>query len=247
VIPQQLGRAHRALRYRLALRQQDVADQSGVSRAKVSRLERGWLAGLTIDDIERCFSVLGARLELRASWQGAALDRLIDEGHARLGGQAAGVLRGFGWQVAAEVTFSRYGERGSIDLLAWHASAAVLLVVEIKTEIGSIDGLLRPLDVKTRLAASVAAERFGWQAARVARVVVLPENRTARAAAERHRAILSAALPARSREVRSWLAHPTGSIAGLWFLSADSSVSVTRNPSSIRRVRRPRTAAIVHG
>jgi transcriptional regulator with XRE-family HTH domain len=234
---QQLGRAHCVLRKRLRLRQQDVADQAGVSRAKVSRLERGLIAGLQVSDVARCFEVLGARLELVAVWQGAGLDRVLDEGHARLLGQVARLLRELGWQVEVEVTFSHYGDRGSIDLLAWHAAAQMLLVIEIKSELGSVDGLLRPLDVKVRLAPAVARERFGWPATRAARLVVLPEERSVRRTVERHAAVLSTALPVRSRDVRRWLRAPSGPISGLWFLSPDRSLSVMRNPSAVQRVR----------
>jgi hypothetical protein len=203
----------------------------------VSRIERALIAGLQVGDVTRCFETLGARLELVATWHGAGLDRVLDEGHARLAGQVASLLRELGWQVEVEVSFSHYGDRGSIDLLAWHVAAQMLLVVEIKTEVGSVDGLLRPLDVKVRLAPSVARARFGWPATRVARVVVLPEERSVRRTVERHAAVMSAALPARSRDVRRWLRALGEPISGLWFLSPDRSVSVTRNPSAIRRVR----------
>jgi hypothetical protein len=134
--------------------------------------------------------------------------------------------------------------RGSIDILGWKPAERALLVVEIKSEMGSMDGLLRPLDVKVRLAAKVATERFGWTAARVVgRLVVLPENSTARRTAARQASVLAAALPNRSRVVRHWLARPVGPLAGLWFLSSAQTVSITRNPSAIRRVRKPRSGA----
>lgn len=225
------------LRKRQRVRQRDVAERAGVSRAKVSRLECGLIAGLQVGDVARCFEVLGARLELVAAWHGAGLDRVLDEGHARLTGQVARLLRELGWLVEVEVTYSHYGDRGSIDLLAWHAAAQMLLVVEVKTELGSVEGLLRPLDVKSRLAPSIARDRFGWPAGGVAKVVVLPEERTVRRTVERQSAVMLTALPARSREVRQWLRAPGAPFSGLWFLSPDRSVSVTRNPSAIRRVR----------
>jgi hypothetical protein len=40
------------------------------------------------------------------------------------------------------VTFSIYGERGSIDLLAWHSETRTLLVVELKSELTSIEETL---------------------------------------------------------------------------------------------------------
>lgn len=182
---------------------------------------------------------MDARLDLRVIWHGAALDRLLDEGHAQLTGVVVRRLRALGWQVEIEVTYARYGERGSIDVLAWHAASKVLLVGEVKTEIGSVEGLLRPLDAKARLAAAIARERFGWQPSSVGRLVVLPESTQARRAIARHTAVLYTALPQRGLEVRHWLAAPVGTLAGLWILSSAELVGTRPNPSAIRRVRRP--------
>jgi hypothetical protein len=153
---------------------------------------------------------------------------------------ALAVLRRLGWETRVEVTFSEYGERGSIDTLAWHPAERVLLVVEIKSELGGVDGLLRPLGVKVRLASKIAAREFDWRTSKpVSCVVVLPESRTARMAVERHAGVLDSALPARSREVRRWLRHPAGRLAGIWFLSGVGQGNRKRNPSSIQRIRRP--------
>jgi hypothetical protein len=55
-----------------------------------------------------------------------------------------------------------FGERGSIDLLAWHESSRTLLVIELKTELTSVEETLRRHDSKVRLAPGIARERFGW-------------------------------------------------------------------------------------
>jgi transcriptional regulator with XRE-family HTH domain len=235
VDPRKVGRLHRALRYRLKWRQVDVAKKSGVSRTKISEIETGNLERVSLIELERSVLALGARLDI---WivGGPGFDRLLDEGHARLAALVAAQLRRLGWAAQFEVTFARMGERGSIDLLAWHAGTRSLLVVEIKTELVSVEGLLRPLDVKSRLAPEIAA-RFGWRPLSVSRLVALPENSTARRTVARHADTLRAALPARSHDVRSWLANPVGTLRGMWFLSAASAAGVTQNPSSIRRVR----------
>ena len=94
-----------------------------------------------------------------------------------------------------------YGERGSIDLVAWHAASATLLVIEVKTALTSKETLRRH-DVKVRPAAGVVAERFGWKARRVARLLVLPGGSTARAQVRRHDAVLRSALPLRGPALR---------------------------------------------
>jgi len=50
------------------------------------------------------------------------------------------------WQVFPEVSFSIWGERGVIDLLAWHPGRRALLVIELKTElvdVGELHGFNR--------------------------------------------------------------------------------------------------------
>jgi len=162
---------------------------------------------------------------------------LLDEGHASLVGAINSTLHELGWHTEIEVSFANYGERGSIDVLAWHASTRTLLVVEVKTELGSVEGLLRPLDVKVRLATTMAAERFGWQPLNVGRLLVLPENSTARRAIRRHSQVFDTALRARNREVRNWLENPGSSLAGILFLSSSQLMGVKRNPSAVKRVR----------
>jgi hypothetical protein len=112
-----------------------------------------------------------------------------------------------------------------------------LLVIEVKSELGSVEGTLRPLDVKCRLAPRIVRERFAWRPLHVSRMLVVPEDRTVRRQVERHRATLRATLPAGSRDLRKWLRDPAGQMAGIWFLSDVGSVDLKRNPSAIRRVR----------
>jgi hypothetical protein len=211
-----------------------------VSRATESRIENGHIDGTTVGTLMAVFEALGARVDIEVAWRGAGLDRILEEGHARLSGQVVTLLLRWHWEVEVEVSFAHFGERGSIDLLAWHAETATLLVIEIKTELGSAEGLLRPLDRKVRLAPGIARERFGWHARTVGRLVVFPEDATVRRGVTRHAELLGTALPHQSRYVRQWLRTPRGTLRGVWFLSDAHGTNVTRNPSSIQRVRRPR-------
>jgi transcriptional regulator with XRE-family HTH domain len=236
----QLGRIHRALRRRLGLTQRELSVRAHVPRNKISDLERYRVGRLTVLDIDQCFSAMDASLRFWAEWNGAALERLLDEGHALLAGAAGSLLRDLGWQVQFEVTFTQFADRGSIDVLAWHEVTRTLLVIEIKTELASIDGLLRPLDVKVRLARVIAAERFGWTPLHVGRLVVFPEDRTSRRAVARHEQVLSVTMPTRNRAVRRWLAEPVGTLSGLMFLTTSRLVGTKRNPSAVKRVRKTR-------
>lgn len=237
MINRRVGKLHRRLRLRARLTQKALSVKCGVPRWKIGRLEADLIDALRFEEVERCLMALGAELEVRVNYRGAAADRLIDEAHARLVARIVEVLRGLGWDTRVEVTFSKWGERGSYDILAWHPVAAALLAIEVKSEIATVEGTLRPLDVKVRLARTVASERFGWHAHLVGQVLVLPEDRTARRAVERHAQVLRSALPATSREIKSWLRHPTSPIAGIWFISALGGEAWSRNPSSVQRVR----------
>ena len=236
----QLARLHSTLRVRLRLRQQDVAAAAGLNRGRVTKLEAGQIDELKVGEVRSCFDALGARLDLVAAYRGAQQDRLLDELHAAILGAVVAILRSDGWEVRIEVSFAIGGERGSIDVVAWKADETALLVVEVKSELPGIDPLLRPLDVKVRLAARVVGE-FGWQPLSVSRIVVLPEDSSCRRQVERHGPVLDQALSARSREVRAWLRRPVGVLAGLWFLSIALPRDRRRNPSAVRRVKRPRS------
>jgi hypothetical protein len=235
---ERLGRLHRLIRHRAGMTQEELSRRAGVARWKIPLLEAGRAAELRPGEVERCFVALGGRLDIRGWYNGAAADRPLDEVHALVGGSLHRLLVTGGWLVQLEVTFSEYGERGSIDVLGWHPVARGLLVGEVKSEIGSVEGTLRPFDAKCRLAAKIAGKRFGWQPVMIGRMLVLPDERTVRRTVERHADVPYGALPARSRALRQWVAAPSDDMAGIWFLTIDRSTSVMRNPSSIRRVRR---------
>jgi hypothetical protein len=131
------------------------------------------------------------------------------------------------------VSFNIYGERGSVDILAFHPASAVVLVVEVKSTIGEIQATLITLDRKGRLAIQLVRQQ-GWKAKRVARLLAVRRNSTSRRRIDEVEATFSNAFPDRAVAVRRWLRRPTGRpISGLWFVSAGTQ-AVAR-----RRVRRP--------
>jgi transcriptional regulator with XRE-family HTH domain len=235
----QLGRRFRALRHRQRLRQQDVAEVAGFSQDLVSLVERGRVEDRTVATLRRHAVALGATLRLELDFRGAELDRLLDEGHAALVGAVAARLEALGWETRPEVSFAVFGERGSIDLVGWHAASATLLVIEVKTELASVEETLRRHDVKVRLAAGVVAERFGWRVRRVARLLVLPDQSTPRRQVRRQEVVMRAAYPMRGPALRRWLATPAGSISGLAFTSPTTPSRANRGAVSSRRIRRP--------
>jgi hypothetical protein len=191
----------------------------GISQQTVSRLERGEFDQLSLRTIRAVYEKVGAEYRADPRWRGAEVDRLLDDAHASLVGATSTLLRCSGWDVAVEVTFSSYGERGSIDILAFHNTSQALLVIEVKSSLASVEELLRRLDVKARLAPRIAADAWGVRADRASRLVILPATRTERRHVDRHGNVLSVALPMRGRRALAWLRTPEGILAGLAFVS----------------------------
>ncbi len=236
-----IGRAARTLRHRLSLTQTDVGQRAGVSQGVVSLIETGRLRRVSHRSLRRVLGALDADLVHIVRWRGGELDSLLDERHAWLGGRVADLLAADGWTVVPEVTYSSYGERGSIDLVAWHQASRTLLVIELKSELTSAEETLRRHDTKVRLAATVVGKRFGWRPRTVARLLVLPDHSTARRRIERHRALFERAYPARNVAVRRFLRRPllAESFSGLWFVPDTNGVRGSHRSSPQKRVRGP--------
>ena len=223
------GRICRALRRRLRLTQRELGKRAGLSQQAVSLVERGHGSRLSSAALKRLFGALDARWTATISWRGGDLDRLLDARHARVAGIVVSLLGGLGWRIEVEVTYSAFGERGSIDILAWWPPSRIALVVEIKSELVSVEATVRKLDEKVRQTIDMIAEtRFGERPRAVARLVVLPDTTTERRRVARSERVLTAALPARGIVLRRWLRKPDGPIRGILFV-ADT------NPGSERR------------
>jgi transcriptional regulator with XRE-family HTH domain len=235
------GRQLRALRIRKGLRQRDVAAAARVSRPLISKIEHGAIDTVTIGTLLNASRAVEAVLDVRLRWHGEQLDRLLDEAHAALVETVVGTLSRYGWKVAVEVSFSIWGERGSIDVLAFHEARGVLLVVEVKSVVPDNQAAILGLDRKSRLAPGIAAER-GWHTRAVAKLLVVSATATSRRRVARLRATFDAAFPIRGAEVRSWLRSPAGSISGLLFVPYVTRGDPRRGRPGLERVRRPRRA-----
>lgn len=238
-----VGLVIRALRQRKGLRQADLAARAGTSRSGISRAELGQLERLTLRSIRAIFSALDARLFLAPRWQGAELERLLDEAHATVVAAVARRLERLGWTVALEVTYSEFGERGSIDVLGTRAASRAAVIVEVKTDIGSSEAVGRKVDEKARLAPKLVEARYGWRPVAVGRLLVMPESMRLRRLVDRHE-VIARMFPTDALAVRNWLRAPVRTFAGLWFLS-DSRPLVTggRAAMSRRRIAVPRPVA----
>jgi transcriptional regulator with XRE-family HTH domain len=214
-----IGRSLRVLRRRRHLRQADVAIAAGVSQSLISDIESGRVSGVTFATLRRVFAAVDAGFEGSVMWRGPALDRLMDADHARLVGIAADRLRRHRWEpIRIEASYSVYGERGSIDLLAGKTDAKAVVIEEVKTSLASIEATLRKLDEKTRLVRDGLCQTLlGFEPRCVGGLLLLPDDTTARRAVVRHAAVLDVALPARGADVRRWLRDPRMDLAGILF------------------------------
>jgi transcriptional regulator with XRE-family HTH domain len=212
------GRGVRALRQRRRWRQIDLAASSGVSRERISRIERGGGETCSVRELDRVAQALGARTYLRLDWNGEALDRLLDADHARLVEAVVRYLRDAGWDLATEVTFSIAGERGSVDVLGRHPASAMILVVEVKSVVPDVQATLASLDRKARLGVAIARQ-LGWTGSAVGRLIVIGESRTSRRRVEAHHETFALKFPDRIAAIRRWIAQPDPKrpLRGLWF------------------------------
>jgi transcriptional regulator with XRE-family HTH domain len=215
---QRVGSGLRAVRIRRRLRQRDVASAAGVPRGVLTLIEHGRLDDVSFGQIRSVAKVLGVRFEGLMRWQGGDLDRLINSGHAQMHEAMARWFADLdGWVAIPEVSFAHFGERGVVDIVAWHATSRIVLIVELKTSIVDVNNLMSSMDVRSRRAWQIARDH-GWEPTAVAMwVVVAPGRSNARILAD-HSTVMRAKFPADGRSMRRWLSRPSGGLAALSFL-----------------------------
>ncbi len=156
-----VGAAVRVLRIRKRLTQVALAEKAAVRPSDVSHLERGILAGQSIEKLRKIAGALGMWVEITPRWRGVDLDRLLNARHGALQNAVLRQIRlSQGWVALPEVSYSIYGERGAIDVLAWHEATRTVLIIELKTVLVEPAALVRKMHERARLAPRIA-ERTG--------------------------------------------------------------------------------------
>jgi transcriptional regulator with XRE-family HTH domain len=240
----ELGATVRALRHRRGWRQVDLAQRAGLSASLIGLLEAGNAERLTVRAVRRLTAALGMRLGWDAGYRGPELGRLRDADHARLSEWLVRRLEKLGWTVVAEASFNHFGERGRIDLLAYHPRSRCLLVVEVKTVIVEVQDLLGGLSVKQRVA-PVVARSLGWRAAALIPVLVVAEGTTNRRRLASHERLF-ARLTLRGPQAVAWLRQPSGAPDGmLLFVTLPHHNRVGSRRAGRQRVRLPSAPASV--
>ena len=237
-----IGATLRAIRIKRRWRQSDLAARARVSRWVVMRIEHGRLASIPVGKLRAVADALDARIDAVVRWQGGDLPRLLSARHSRMHEVMARFFAGMpGWVAEPEVSFSIFGERGVIDILAWHPTRRILLVIELKTEVVDVNELLGTLDRKRRLGLEIARAR-GWRPEAVATWLVVAPSRTNRRALADHAAVLRSKLPADARASRTWLRDPQGPIHAVSPMPTVQGVHLGPSPAPIRRVNKRRAA-----
>ena len=223
--------AVRLLRRRKRWRQRDLAARADVSRAAVSRIERGEVASVPLRTLVRVCTALDASVGITVRWQGEELDRLADAAHAAVIEACVEQLQLRNWEARTEVSFNHFGDRGRVDVLARHVPSGTLLVVEAKSAIGDTQDTTGRLDVKARLG-RLLAEQVGWGApsAVIGALVVADSKRSRRIVADHPGAF--ARFSVRGRPALAWLGRPVEPAPSglLWFVKLPDArrVSITK-------------------
>jgi hypothetical protein len=180
---------------------------------------------------------LDMRLDVVPRWRGGELDRLLASGHSAMHDAVARLFAELpDWTAEPEVTFNIFGERGAIDVLAWHPRTRTLLLIELKTELVDVQELLGSLHRKVRLAKKIVEPR-GWRPRVISSWVIFAEGMTNRRRVEAHETVLRHAFPRDGRAMRAWLRNPAKPMAGLSFLSSSHRGTGRSTAAPVRRVR----------
>jgi transcriptional regulator with XRE-family HTH domain len=185
---QQVGRFLRMLRMRRGWRLTDVAARAKLSPATIARTEHGWIVSLRV--VQPHAAALDVRVDFRVVGRGADVARLTDEEHAAIVELLARAFRMAGWEVEVEASYSEYGERGRIDLVAYDPTTRTVVIVEVKTELADLQELFGGLDVNRRLVSAVCRPH-GWEVARTVTVLALASVEVNRRLVRQHSTLFS--------------------------------------------------------
>lgn len=199
--------------------QVQLAAAAHVPLNDIKAIESANAGRVALDRIRRVLEAENGRIRTVPWWNGANADRLIDQRHAELVERCVAVFRARGWRVEVEVSFSEFGERGSIDILGCHERLRAVAVCEVKTSFGSLEETNRVLDAKERLAPTLVRRRVGWKPKVAGRLLIVPRTSANRHVIDSHQATMATVYPARSHEIRAWLRAPVKPIRGIWFVS----------------------------
>ncbi len=203
----QIGADLRAARMERRFSLRALSARCGVSKSHIANLETGRRAAspelldrITLAlDAEAVFRVRRS-VVLGAREAGSSAHASHDLAHARCVDAVRRGLERRGIDTALEQPVNVPGAHGWVDLLAFERIARRLIVVEVKTQLLDLGGLLRQVHVYAR--GSIGAARtLGWRPAEVLVVVVLLATRQNNDVVSANRSSLRQEFPVRGRAV----------------------------------------------
>jgi transcriptional regulator with XRE-family HTH domain len=241
----QAGSLLRLIRIQRRRRQKDVAEKARVPRSVVIKIEAGRLEQVTVGQLRAVVQANGAWLENRIHTPGDDGLRMLRRAHAEAQQQVIERLASDNWITVPEASFSIYGERGVIDVLAWQPLHRALLIVETKTLLVDLGDLLATMDRRIRLSGTIAAER-GWAPQVVGAWIAVTDTRLNRQRLSTYAELLRSAFPADGRQIGAWLREPRTAIRALGFLHRVAVGDLRHVSATPRRVRAGRTSRPPH-
>jgi transcriptional regulator with XRE-family HTH domain len=234
-----VGRVFRMTRLRRGWTQSELAARAGVSESTISRIEGGEAGRYRLRVVQRHGNALTLRVEIQVAGRGGDTDRPLDDEHAAIVEHVASLLARDGWLVDAEPSYNIYGERGRIDLLAFHPTSETVLVVEVKTEITDLQALFGSLDAKARIAPRLAAAR-GWDVDRVATLIAVADVKRNRRIIRSHPTLFGR-FERHGGRIRAWMHRLRQATLSLLLYVHPRSVDRKQWLATKRRVRRHAT------
>ena len=224
----------------------DVAGRAGVSTSVIGNLERGRADRISVRALRAVARVLDVRLNWDLGARAVDFARLRDADHAALAEAIMAELTRLGWLTVAEASFNHYGDRGRIDVLAFHPGRRVLLVIEVKTVLADAQSTLGSLDVKARNGRRIAIEQ-GWEPVTVVPWFVIADTSTNRRRIGAHQRLF-ARYGLRGHAASAWLREPATDVTGgLTFMSVPrANRRDARRPGRVR-VRAPHSVKSTPG
>jgi transcriptional regulator with XRE-family HTH domain len=203
---ERIGLVIRTERRAIRWTQRELARRSGVPQSRISLIERGVVRSVRSDELDPLLGALGVEYWLGVRGPTHVDLRPVDLVHAKCSAYVDRRLRAAGWRVAREVEIGGGPRsRGWIDLLAYHPTRRLLLLIEVKTELLDLGAIERTIGWYEREAVA-AAGRFGWSPRQVVSALLVLDSTANDVAIRTAHDVLARSFPARARRLRGLLA-----------------------------------------
>jgi len=196
-----IARGVRTIRHAVGETQAELGGRVGCSQAFISNVETARAEALTIESAASIIDALGGRLEVVIVGPLLAGSRQRDAGHARCLAAVDTRLRRAGWLTDLEASIGDDQVRGWIDVLAYHETSGLVLVVEVKTELHDLGDIQRTLGWYEREAWAAARQR-GWRPRAIRSVLVVLHTAAVDDRIGDNPELIRRAFPARASEVQ---------------------------------------------